>query len=222
MRWILISLLVLNLAYLGYEFSTPQITPQETSVQVEVLTGVPRIALLSEVKNKIPKAGLPKKNHDQLCWAVGPFPVELDAKHLVSRMLAIDIQADIKPQSVVVKKEFWVYLPPLANKNQAIRKLKELQKRKIDSFVITEGELANGISLGLFSQQESVDRLIADLEKKKVKVSIKEIERSRDEFFVLTPIDERNLLDESTRKRLLNEKTKQWSQIRCDWGLPKT
>lgn len=222
MRWILISLLVLNLAYLGYEFSTPQIAQQETSVQVEVLTGVPRITMLNEVKNKIPKAGQPKKNHEQLCWAVGPFPVELDARHLISRMLAIDIQADIKPQSVVVKKEFWVYLPPLANKNQAIRKLKELQKRKIDSFVITEGELANGISLGLFGQKESVDRLMEELDKKKIKASIKEIERSRDEYFVLAAIDERNLLDENSRKRLLNEKTKQWSQIRCDWGLPKT
>lgn len=221
MRWILVSLLLINLTYLGYEFSTPKRVPEEKSIQVEVLTGVPSVTLLNEIKNKTTKLGVTKKNHDQLCWAAGPFPVEMDAKHLISRMLAIDIRADIKPQSVVVKKEFWVYLPPLANKIQAIRKLKELQKRKIDSFIITEGELANGISLGLFGQQESVERLTAELAKKKINVSIKEIERSRDEYWVLIPIERPDLLNESTRKRLLDEKNKQWVQIRCDRGLPK-
>lgn len=222
MRWIFISLLVLNLAYLGYEFTQPEHVAQQQAVEVQSVSGAASIQMLSEV------SGLRKRAKDSnkvssksgLCWAVGPYKVELDAKHLYARMTAIDLNAKVVAQSVLVKEEFWVYLPPLANKKQAIRKLKELQKRKVDSFVITEGELANGISLGLFSQQDSVDRLLASLKKKKITPKVKKLQRTRDQFWVTTPVNTQFELDEKTKKRLLDGRKLEWQQIRCDSGLP--
>jgi hypothetical protein len=222
MRWIFISLVVLNLAYLGYEFTQPQKVEQQQAVDVQVVSGAAPIHLLAEVdgvkkrnKQSVKQAG------DGLCWAVGPYKVELDAKHLYARMTAIDIKARVKPQSVLVKEEFWVYLPPLPNKKQAVRKLKELQKRKVDSFVITEGELANGISLGLFSQQKSVDRLLAGLKKKKITPKVKNLKRTREQYWVVTPVNKQFSIDEKTKKRLLEGRKVEWQQIRCDSGLPQ-
>jgi len=119
-----------------------------------------------------------------------------------------------------VKEEFWVYLPPLPNKKQAIRKLKELQKRKVDSFVITEGELANGISLGLFSKKESVDRLLAGLKKKNITPTVKTMQRTRDQYWVISPVLDNELKLEKTRDRLLDGRNMEWRQILCKSELP--
>ena len=97
----------------------------------------------------------------------------------------------------------------------ALRKLKELQKRGVDSFVITEGELANGISLGLFAKKDSVDRLLTKLAKKKITPMVKPLERKRNQYWVVAPITKGSTIDEKTRQRLLEDKEKQWKQIRC-------
>jgi hypothetical protein len=221
MRLILVSLLIINLAYLGYQFTQPVELEQEKSIDVAVASGAEPIRLLAEISAK-PKANntAPSKN-EPLCWAVGPYPVELDAKHLYARMLAMDIPAKVKTQSVVIKEEFWVYLPPMANRKQAMRKLNELQKRKVDSFVITEGELENGISLGLFGKQESVDRLLAKLKEKNITASVKPLKRTRNQYWVMAPVNAQYPMDDKTRNRLMEGRDTSWLQIRCDSGLPQ-
>jgi len=221
MRWIFLSLVLMNLAYLGYEMSKPQEVESVETVDVSLVsTGAP-IKLISEVQGVKPRVvSQSQAVKDPLCWAVGPYKVELDAKHSYARLLAVDLEAKVTPQPVVVKEEFWVYLPPLPNKKQAIRKLKELQKRKVDSFVITEGELANGISLGLFSKKESVDRLLAGLKKKNITPTVKTMQRTRDQYWVISPVLDNELKLEKTRDRLLDGRNMEWRQILCKSELP--
>lgn len=222
MRWIFVSLVLANLAYLGYGFTQPEKIDPEQAVEVEVATGAATIKMLSEMKLPAAKKALgSKQKKESLCWAVGPYQVELDAKHVYARMLAIDIPSKVEKQSVVVKEEFWVYLPPLPNKKQAVRKLKELQKRKIDSFIITEGELANGISLGLFGKKDSVDRLLKGLKKKRITPEVKPLQRTRNQFWVTAPVNKQFSMDENTRNRLTEGRKVQWNQIRCESGLPQ-
>lgn len=221
MRLILVSLLIINLAYLGYQFTQPVKLEQEASIDVAVATGADPIQLLSEVSAKPKSTNAEATKKDALCWAVGPYPVELDAKHLYARMLAMDMPARVESQSVVIKEEFWVYLSPLANRKQAMRKLKELQKRKIDSFVITEGELENGISLGLFGKQDSVDRLLTKLKEKNIAAKVRPLTRTRDQFWVMAPLDSQYSMDEAMRDRLMEGRETPWLQIRCDSGLPQ-
>jgi hypothetical protein len=222
MRWIFFSLLLVNLSYLAYEFSQPEGIKTQETVDVSVVSGAAPIKLLAELKQ--PETRKVVVNTDiksPLCWAVGPYQVELDAQNVYARMLAVDIPASVDRQLVVVKEEFWVYLPPLSNKKQAIRKLKELQKREIDSFIITEGELANGISLGLFSKQSSVDRLVSELKKKRIEPSIKPLQRTRGQYWVTTPVNKEFSMDESTQKRLTDGRKVDWRQIRCESNLPQ-
>jgi len=215
MRWIFISLVVINLAYLGFRFSEPQKVVEDKSITVPVVSGAAPISLLSEVTQKSARQQNKPETVEELCWAVGPYLIEMDAKNMHARMLALDISAHLENKAVVVKKEFWVYLEPLANKKMALRKLKELQRRGVDSFVITEGELANGISLGLFAKKESVDRILKKLAKKKLIPKVKPLERKRNQHWVVAPISKRASIDEKTRQRLLEGKEKQWKQIRC-------
>jgi hypothetical protein len=222
MRWIFFSLLLVNLSYLAYEFSQPEGIKTQETVDVNVMSGAAPIKLLAELKQpEARKVAVNTNKKSPLCWAVGPYQVELDAQNVHARMLAIDIPASVDRQWVVVKEEFWVYLSPLPNKKQAIRKLKELQKREIDSFIITEGELANGISLGLFSQQSSVDRLVSELKKKRIEPSIKPLQRTRGQYWVTTPVNKQFSMDENTQKRLTDGRKVDWRQIRCESDLPQ-
>lgn len=221
MRWIFVSLILLNLAYLGYEFSQPKEVVADSNVEVDIASAAAPIKLLTEVSQPQKKQTKSKVNQRQpLCWVVGPYQVELDAKHTYARMMAIDIPAKVEKKAIVVKEEYWVYLAPLPNKKQAIRKLKELQKRKIDSFIITEGELANGISLGLFSKKESVDRLLKTLKKKRIEPQVKPLQRTRNQFWVTSPVNKQFTMDENTRKRVTEGRKVEWNQIHCETGLP--
>lgn len=221
MRLIVITLLIINLGYLGYQLMQPVQLEQESTIDVAVASGAAPIKLLSELASKPKPDVVSADKSEPLCWAVGPYPVELDAKHLYARMLAMDIEAQVKPQSVVIKEEFWVYLEPLANRKQAMRKLKELQKRKVDSFVITEGELENGISLGLFGKQSSVDRLLEKLKEKNITAKVKPLVRTRNQYWVLAPVNLQYPMDERTRERLMEGRKQPWVQIRCESGLPQ-
>ena len=54
--------------------------------------------------------------------------------------------------------DYWVYLRPEATRALATAKLRELQDKKIDSFIIPQGEIANGISLGVFDKRDNAER----------------------------------------------------------------
>jgi hypothetical protein len=51
------------------------------------------------------------------------------------------------------KPDYWVYIPPRVSRKVAIRLLRELQSNKIDSYLITDGELSRGLSLGFFTEE---------------------------------------------------------------------
>ena len=88
-----------------------------------------------------------------VCEMVGPFKNMDGAKVLVERLDAIEIQSDIRHFDLPAGMRYQVYLPPLPTKEEAFRKLAELQANGVDSYVIRKGELANSVSLGLFRKK---------------------------------------------------------------------
>ena len=56
------------------------------------------------------------------------------------------------------KVDYRVYIAPASSIEEAYRTFKLLRSNSIDSFVMTDGELARGISLGVFSNRESAER----------------------------------------------------------------
>ena len=59
-----------------------------------------------------------------------------------------------------------VYLPPLQTRAEAVTKLREIRNRGVrDVAVVPDGDLANGISFGIYRKAENMNRRVAALER---------------------------------------------------------
>jgi hypothetical protein len=182
-RWIVISLIFLNVALvlwggLGHKHAS-ELSTMNAGVGARSLDmpGAKLVLLRERVTNTLPpavpsevaKAPAADENtppaakivtpiaDPDLCVLLGPFESQEAGKSLYNRLLAIDIQTKFAAIEVGGEPDYWVYLTPEASRDLAIVKLHELQDKKIDSFIIPRGELANGVSLGVFDKQENAE-----------------------------------------------------------------
>lgn len=124
-----------------------------------------------------------------LCGALGPFAEEISAKQVLGRLVDAGIVAALESREVVARYDHWVHIPPLADRDAALRVLHQLQQRRIDSFLITDGELANGISLGIFSRQGSAQKLAARHQSLGFDIAIRPLPRNEVQRWLLVQPD---------------------------------
>ena len=108
--------------------------------------------------------------------------VEVD--ELQQRLFAVGVSSKERADENSQQEDYWVHIPPLVSRDAAIRLLRELQAQRIDSFVITQGELANGISLGLFSRSESAKAVSRRLMGAGYVVAIKSLPRVPEQWWL--------------------------------------
>jgi hypothetical protein len=89
-----------------------------------------------------------------ICHMIGPFKEKISARQIKDRLRALDVEVRTYQVQIPEKPDYWVHLGPMRSRKEALDTLRELQAKKIDSFLITEGELVNGVSLGFFTKEE--------------------------------------------------------------------
>jgi hypothetical protein len=89
-----------------------------------------------------------------------------DLAKLVNDVQGLGGSVEVMMREVPVSYVWWVYLGGFESEAAASQTLKELQAKKIDSFYMRTGELAGGISLGVFSKETSARTHSADIQKK--------------------------------------------------------
>ena len=73
---------------------------------------------------------------------------------------------EVRHEERRVASSYRVYLPPLENRKQAIAKLREIRARGVrDVAVIPDGDLANGISFGIYQKADNMHQRVASLDK---------------------------------------------------------
>ena len=76
-------------------------------------------------------------------------------------------------QKVMTSGGFWVFIPPLANKQEAERKANELKRFEVpEFFIVPEGAQRLAISLGVFSSQEAAEDRLQELRAKGVRSAV--------------------------------------------------
>ena len=94
------------------------------------------------------------------------------------------------------------------------RRGQPVQKRKIDSYIITQGELAEGVSLGLFRNKSSASGLRKKVESFDIPAEIKTMHKSKREYWV--EIAQVSQLNEKMRERIrAGDEGVIWQLVAC-------
>lgn len=104
-------------------------------------------------------SAIPVKKVIDACVSVGPLETLELAQQAYQRLAARNVKSEIVEKDTLISVDYWVIIPPRPSERQALRLLKQLQLADIDSYVVTQGDYANAISLGLFTVQSSAHRI---------------------------------------------------------------
>lgn len=205
MRWFFLFLLVLNLFYYVWHQQQAPLKPKE----------VPPLALYQNQKGDIrllSEGGAPPRRErtseqasasgSEVCLFLGGFDSEAGAQKVEQRLVSLDIASQVRALDAAAGMDYWVYLAPLASRQASLRQLKELQARKIDSYIITQGDLANGISLGMFPRMESADKVMLRLRDAGYEPMLRELPRAHRNYWVRIEVHARRLLDDALLQQL--------------------
>lgn len=220
MRWIFIFLVFLNLLLLAYFWQQQENTEALTAnTVIEVPSKGKGLVLLSELTERLkekPVQAKPNTARNNLCYAIGPFSEQQQASHLITRAAALGFTGKINELKVASDKptEYWVFVPPRASREEAMRTLRELQGRKFDSYIITQGDMADGVSLGLFRNKDSAYGLRDKIRQSKIDAEVKVMNETNSEYWV--EISESSQLSEAMRERIqAAEKEMHWEMVEC-------
>lgn len=218
MRWIFFALVFGNLLLLAVFWQQQALRDAPLVTHLEVPDNSKRIQLVSELVQPLSEVVQTDiaVERDQMCYVAGPFADELDGKHLMARATALGLDGQINAVDIATDKpsEYWVHVPPRATRSEALRILKELQKRKVDSYIITQGELAEGVSLGLFRRKSSATALQKKVEAFDIPVEIFTVTKSEREYWV--EIDQVTQLNEKMRERIrAGDEGVDWQLVSC-------
>lgn len=170
MRTLFLLLLAANLAYAAWMMLQPATAPGGRAVAAPEPRYPATLELVSEHESRQPEAtagvaaaaALEGEPEPARCVRIGPFADETAALHALARVGEWVPDAAPATVQVLVRRNFWVHIPPLASEAEARRVVGELTAQGIDSFVIRdEPELRNGVSLGVFRDAASAERQAA-------------------------------------------------------------
>ena len=191
MRWIFLTLLLLNLLVFAVQWSGAE-RVAEPENREEQVAGSTSLVLLKETTgpDSAPSARSERTkvpaDASGLCLMVGPWETEVDAQKFLALLRSKVVESRIITNEIKREPDYWVYLPPFESRNAAIRKLRELQQDyKVDSYLISQGPLANGISLGLFKNIEMASEVQKERMQQGIAAKLAEVERTMSEFWVV-------------------------------------
>jgi len=109
---------------------------------------------VTEAREQLPAAqDLPEPT--PWCAIVGPFAGPEAAEAWLADLTTVGGEGGVEQREEPVSSTWWVHTLPLASESEARLLLAEMQSRGVDSYYLRDGQLAGGISLGVFSRQES-------------------------------------------------------------------
>jgi len=141
---------------------------------------------------------------EDLCDMVGPFPTLLKAEYLQEHLQSLEVLAQVRELDVPEGVGYWVHLPPEPSREEALRRLREVQSKQIDSYMIPRGELANGISFGMFIHKELAEARLQEMQKQGYAAQVREIVRTQKEIWVVLARGQGQKMSENAWNKLLD------------------
>ncbi len=195
MKWLVLGLLLCNGIYFAWQYNlkTPAAVDPQVGRAVSVAGG--RLVLLREVEvnsgvrtvsvapTPVSPAAAPSGPAIAVCHMIGPFKEKISAHQVRDRLNTLDIMVNTYQVNTPDKPDYWVYLGPMRSHKEALDLLRELQGKKIDSFLIADGDLVNGISLGFFTKKELAQAVLKQRRGQGYDAKLREVSRFTQELW---------------------------------------
>ena len=115
----------------------------------------------------VPAASRTAPTPGGFCAHAGGFP---DRRAVAEAALWLQAQGaevlHVRHEEHRVAGSYQVYLPPFENRDEAAAKVREIRGRGVrDVAVIPDGDLANGISFGIYREEDNMHRRVAELDR---------------------------------------------------------
>nr|WP_298147469.1 SPOR domain-containing protein [uncultured Pseudomonas sp.] len=205
MRWMFLLFVVLNLFYYVWHQQQAPLRVNEIEAVSAPAAGQGEIRLLSESQAPARRPVADPSAREAVCLFLGSFDQQSEAAVVEQRLLSLDIRSSVQSVDAVGGVDYWVYLAPLGSRQASLRQLRELQARKIDSYIITEGDLANGISLGIFPRSDSAESVMQRLRGAGYEPEMRELPRAQRSYWVRIAPESRRLADDFLLQRLATD-----------------
>ena len=162
MRYIVIFLLLLNMAYFGWSRYGP--SPSDAGSGSEDLpllnTG---LMLVREYEERATALVAANQDQSPMCAIVADFPTVDEAYSFMSESSNRGFSAVLNLTGEALTPQFRVYIPPLSSRSIATITLDGLSAAasnaglEVETYLITRGSLANAIALGVFALPDSAE-----------------------------------------------------------------
>lgn len=198
LRWLVLGLLLCNGIYFLWQHQAASVSV--AAVEPVKAQGDP-LVLLSEAGKGGAAQSAPQPQEDRpaepaappapiaeapaqpVCHMIGPFKERISARQVKDRLQALDITVNTYQLNVPSKPDYWVHLGPMRSRKEALEALRELHSKNIDSFLITEGDLVNGISLGFFTREDLAQAVLKQRRAQGYDAKIQEVPRFSEELW---------------------------------------
>jgi len=186
LKWLFAALVLANLG-LWMWASWYKEAPLEQTRLARGPIAIEKMRLLNEPNVKlVPRKTPPPANADlvakavPVCIQLGPFTDSVLVTRAETRLSEMRLEFVRRTEEATMVTGYRVYLPPLASKEAAERKRKELARLGLkDHAVIQEEGWHNAISLGLFSVEANAEGRVRELAAKGVKAKVQPLTQSR-------------------------------------------
>jgi hypothetical protein len=182
MRWLFILLLMANGFYAFWHYTA--VEPVREPSPPEPVDAAP-LVLLGEALPERPVAGEEPSDPATLppeavvsCWELSPFAVQALADEAAAALEEAGFTVQRSTIAIPGAPVYWVYVGPYESREAALAARRDIRGRGIDSFVITEGELVDSISLGVFSREELARNAQRQYRRQIDGVQVRRLERS--------------------------------------------
>ena len=181
-------------------------------VQNRVVGGASAASILSvasHASSSVAARSLSNKFKPQLgeqCYWVGPFGDAADLAAFFARLRDLRILAVERLLPASAGWRYWVYLPPFSSRDAAKVQLEILQKMGIDSYLVTQGDHINGISLGLFAREVLAKAKVTEIRQKGWEPKMDSFERVVSQSWLVASREQVDAIGEGILPRMLKIK----------------
>lgn len=182
MRWVFFSLLILNVVYAVWKI-VAEVAPKPSAPPSIYASAPDSLVLLSEAGVSLPQTAV-SGTGVALCPALGPWPQTTGAQVAARQLKGLGYRSEVRAVRLKKDRLHWVYLPAYPDRESALKVLRRLQDRKVDSFIVADGEDQNAVSLGYFSSAESAAGLRVKMRTEGYPAEVRETAREVTEYWV--------------------------------------